>query len=79
MPSGFTVEAKANRSLSEVGTLFASTVKPDGTEVVALFNYDTEDPIRVTLAGTEHDVSPLGVKFVEIPKRGFGIFGFRLW
>ena len=43
----------------------ASTVRPDGTEVVALFNYNEDESIRVTLAGQEHDVEPFGVKFVE--------------
>ena len=53
---------------------FASTVKPDGTEVVALFNYDMESPIRVELSGKTFELAPLGVRFVEIPKRDFMFF-----
>ena len=48
---------------------FASTVRPDGTEVVALFNYEGDETIRVSLAGQEHEVEPYGVKFVEVGSR----------
>ena len=47
---------------------FASTVRPDGSEVVAVFNYDETEPIEAKIAGRAHRVAPLGVKFVEIPK-----------
>lgn len=45
---------------------FTSTMRSDGTEVVALFNYDVEDRIRVDVAGTEYELGPLDVKFVEV-------------
>ena len=45
---------------------YASTVRPDGTEVVALFNYDPKDAIRVTVAGTVHEIPSYGTKFVEV-------------
>ena len=42
--------------------------KGDGTEVVALFNYEADETVRVALAGQEYEVEPLGVRFVETKK-----------
>ena len=50
--------------------VFASTVRPDGTEVVALFNYDADATVKVSLAGVEHEVAPFDVKFVELAGAG---------
>ena len=47
---------------------FASTVRPDGTEVVALFNYEADETVRVSLDGREYEVEPFGVRFVETKK-----------
>ena len=47
---------------------FASTVRPDGSEVVAVFNYDETEPIEAKIAGRAHRVAPLGVSFFEIQK-----------
>lgn len=44
---------------------YASTVKPDGTKVLALFNYDPEETIRVRVAGETYEVAPYDVRFVE--------------
>ena len=44
---------------------YASTVRPDGTEVVALFNYDPKDTIRVAVAGAVYEIPSYGTKFVE--------------
>ena len=44
---------------------YASTVKPDGTKVLALFNYDPEETIRVKVAGETYEVAPYDVRFVE--------------
>jgi len=53
------VEGPADR------TAYASTVRPDGTEVVAVFNYDEAESIEVKVGGRTHSVAPLGVEFVE--------------
>ncbi len=45
---------------------FASTVRPDGTEVVALFNYEADEAVSVSLGGVEYEVEPFGVRFVEV-------------
>ena len=44
---------------------YASAVKPDGTKVFALFNYDPEETIRVKVGGETHEVAPYDVRFVE--------------
>ena len=49
---------------------YASTVKPDGGEVIALFNYDADEAIKVDVAGTAYELAPNAVKFVEIPAEG---------
>ncbi len=45
---------------------YASTVRPDGTEALALFNYDPKDAIRVTVAGAFYEIPSYGTKFVEV-------------
>jgi hypothetical protein len=45
---------------------YASTVRPDGTEVLALFNYDSKDTIRVAVAGAVYEIPSYGTKFVEV-------------
>ena len=45
---------------------YSSTVRPDGSEVVAVFNYDGNYPVKVTIGGREHEVGPYGVEFVEV-------------
>ena len=62
------VEGKAEPKCSSRQFAFASTVRPDGTEVVALFNYEADETIRVSLAGREYEVEPYGVRFVETKK-----------
>jgi hypothetical protein len=47
---------------------YASTICKDGSEVVAVFNYDGEEPIEVKVAGKAHAVEPYGVKFIEVKK-----------
>ena len=47
---------------------YASTISKDGSEVVAVFNYDGEEPIEVKVAGKSHAVEPYGVKFIEVKK-----------
>ena len=47
---------------------YASVVRKDGSEVVAVFNYDGEEPIEVKVAGKSHAVEPYGVKFIEVKK-----------
>ena len=59
------VDGKAEPKCGSGSFVFASTVRPNGSEVVALFNYDTEEAIKVTLDGREHEIEPCGVKFVE--------------
>ena len=44
---------------------YASTVRPDGTEVIALFNYDPKNAIRVDVAGTIYEMPPYETKFIE--------------
>ena len=44
----------------------ASTVRPDGTEVLALFNYDTEDTITVKVAGETLCLKPNEVRFIVL-------------
>ena len=46
----------------------ASVVRKDGSEVVAVFNYDGDEPIEVRVAGKPCTVEPLGVKFIEVEK-----------
>ena len=43
---------------------YASTVGKDGTETLALFNYDRDASITVRLQGKDHVVPPSGVLFV---------------
>ena len=43
-------------------------MRTDGTEVVALFNYEADETIRVSLAGQEYEVEPFNVRFVEVKK-----------
>ena len=62
------VDGKTVPTSASAQFAFVSTVKPDGTEVVALFNYDTEEPIRADVAGTSHELAPLDVKFVEVKR-----------
>ena len=50
----------ANRNFA-----FASTVRPDGSEVVALFNYDGQDPVEVKLDGKSYTIAPYDVRFVD--------------
>jgi hypothetical protein len=45
---------------------YASTVRPDGTEVIALFNYDPKNAIRVDVAGTIYEMPPYETKFIEL-------------
>lgn len=45
---------------------YASAVCKDGSEVVAVFNYDGEEPIEVNVAGKPHTIAPYGVKFIEV-------------
>lgn len=59
------VEGKAVPTCANERFAFASTVKPDGGEVLALFNYDPDETVSVSLAGAEHVIQPLDVKFVE--------------
>ena len=47
---------------------YASVVRKDGSEVVAVFNYDGDEPIEVRIAGKPCAVEPLGVKFIEVEK-----------
>ena len=63
------VDGKSEPNCVSDKFVFASTVRPDGTEVVALFNYESDDAICVSLAGREHEVKPYGVKFVEVVGR----------
>ncbi len=63
------VEGPADR------TAFASTVRPDGSEVVAVFNYDEAAPVEVKVAGKPHAVEPLGVKFVDVEKSASANYG----
>ena len=44
----------------------ASTVRPDGAEVVAVFNYDEKDSAEVRVGGEMRTIPPLGVKFFEV-------------
>ena len=44
---------------------YASTVRPDGTEVVALFNYDDKDTIVVSLQKQDIRLKPYETKFVD--------------
>jgi len=45
---------------------YASTVRADGREVLALFNYDTEDQISVTVGNKEFILKSNEVSFVEL-------------
>ena len=45
---------------------YASAERPDGTKVVAVFNYDCDEPIEVNVAGEPHTIAPYGVKFIEV-------------
>lgn len=62
------VDGKAEPKCANEQFAFASTVRPDGTEVVALFNYEADETIRVSLAGQEYEVEPFNVRFVEVKK-----------
>lgn len=48
--------------------VYASTIRPDGSEVVALFNYDSKNVIRVDVAGTVYEISSYGTRFIEVRK-----------
>ena len=60
------VDGNAYASSASDQFAYASTVRPDGSEVVALFNYDTDLAIKAELAGTVYDLAPLEVKFVTV-------------
>ena len=45
---------------------YASTVRPDGSEVVAVFNYDETDAAEVKVGGETHTIPPLGVTFIDV-------------
>ena len=45
---------------------YASTVQPDGSEVVAVFNYDETDSAEVKIGGETRTIAPLGVEFVDV-------------
>ena len=62
------VDGKIEPTCTNRQFAFASTVRPDGTEVVALFNYEADETVRVALAGQEFEVEPFGVRFVEVRK-----------
>ena len=64
LPWGKT-EAKTVPTSASAKFACASTVKPDGKEVFALFNYDSEESIRVDLAGTACELKPYETRFVE--------------
>ena len=64
LPWGKT-EAKTVPTSASAKFACASTVKPDGKEVFALFNYDPEETIRVDLAGTACELKPYETRFVE--------------
>ena len=49
---------------------FASTVKPDGGEVLALFNYDSEETISVDVVGTSVELKPYETRFVDLGNVG---------
>ena len=38
----------------------------NGCGFTALFNYDADEAIRVSLGGEEHSIEPYDVKFVEL-------------
>ena len=60
------VDGKIEPTCSNRQFAFASTMRVDGTEVVALFNYEADETVRVSLAGQEFEVEPFGVRFVEV-------------
>ena len=60
------VDGKIEPTCANRQFAFASTVRSDGTEVVALFNYEADETVRVSLAGQEFEVEPFGVRFVEV-------------
>lgn len=60
------VDGKCKPKCENESFASASTVMPDGTEVVALFNYESDLTIRVALAGREYEIEPYGVRFVEV-------------
>ena len=60
------VDGKCEPKCANESFASASTVMPDGTEVVALFNYESDLTIRVALAGREYEIEPYGVRFVEV-------------
>jgi hypothetical protein len=62
------VDGKAEPKCASEQFVYASTTRPDGTEVVALFNYDGTGTIEVAIGGEKHSVAPLDVKFIEIGK-----------
>ena len=47
---------------------YASTMRRDGTKVVAVFNYDADSPIEVRVNGDRYSIAPLDMKFVEVRK-----------
>ena len=56
---GKTVPASASQQFA-----FASTVKPDGKEVIALFNYDPKETIKVEVADKVYELKPYESRFV---------------
>ena len=59
------VEGKVVPTCTNALFAYASTVRPGGTEVLALFNYDSKDTIRVAVAGAVYEIPSYGTKFVE--------------
>ena len=62
------VDGKIEPTCTNRQFAFASTARSDGTEVVALFNYEADETIRVSLAEQEYEIEPFGVRFVEVRK-----------
>ena len=62
------VDGKVAVETASAGVVYASTVRPGGSEVVAVFNYDGEKAAEVRVAGEPHSIPPYGVKFVEVKK-----------
>ena len=60
------VDGKTTAVSSNEQFVYASTVKPDGTEVMALFNYDSEDTVKAEVAGKTYELAPYSTMFVEI-------------
>ena len=61
------VDGKVNVEGPADRIAFASVARPDGSEVVAVFNYDETGSVEVRVADKLHTVAPLGVKIIDIP------------